>query len=369
MTTLLGARAVRQLLEHADADPVVLATEGPHVFVRDLAEGVRSSRQASDALRGGRAAEALKLRGPAFEELLDLHRTLCTSGEATSDGRVVVAHVGAPAPGMNAAVAAVVRTCLSRGVGVVGAQEGLRGLADGRLVTLDWLSVDGWLERGGANLGTNRHVPDDADVDAIRGVLRGADITGLVLVGGFEALTAAQSLRGLDLPLAVVPATISSNVPGTWRTVGTDTACNAIVEAVDRLRQSAVGARDRVFVIEVMGRRCGSLAATSGLGSGAELIFTHEDGVDLHSISRASRRLNAAFDAGRKIALVMVSDGVSSPYDARTIATMLEAEAGRPLRHAPVRAGPPAAGRTPLPLGSRGRRAPGQARSRARPGR
>jgi 6-phosphofructokinase 1 len=324
MTTVLGARAVTAILAGPDA-PLVLGTDGPEVVIQPLHAAVAASRAASAAVTAGRAAEALAARGPAFHALLGLQRRLAkpVPTPPADAPALLLAHVGAPSPGMNAAAASAVRTALAAGWRALAAHEGLRGLTTGAVEPLGWSSVDGWVGQGGATLGTNR---DAATPDALRRALAEHGARGLVLIGGFEALEAAAALDGVA-PVAVVPATISSNVPGTWRSIGSDTACNAVLEAVDRLRQSAIGARDRVFVVEVMGRRCGALAATSALGSGAELVFTHEDGVDLDAIRAASRALNASFDAGRAVGLVLVADGIDAPYDARGVAAMLEAEA------------------------------------------
>lgn len=326
MTTILGARAVQVLRDEPDA-PRVLGTAGPRILDHDLDHAVAKSREASDAASEGNHRLARDLRGPGFAALLELRHTLARPrAAAPSDApAVLIVHVGAPAPGMNAAVTSVARGAIARGWRALGAHEGLRGAVAGELQPLDWMAVDGWISQGGANLGTNR---DLVPAEDLRPTLELHGIGAIAILGGFEALEAADALRSLDLPIAVVPATISSNVPGTWRSIGSDTACNAIIEAVDRLRQSAVGARDRVFVVEVMGRRCGALAATAALGSGAELVLTHEDGVDLTTVQLASAALNASFDRGRKVGLALVSDGVDAPFDARSLTRILSAEAG-----------------------------------------
>jgi 6-phosphofructokinase 1 len=326
MTTVLGARAASAAVD-GPIRPVVLGTAGPDVVVQQLDDAVARSRAAGAAVTEGRHADALAQREPGFRALLVLRDRTSRPCPTPPDGApaILIAHVGAPAPGMNAAVAAAARAALGRGHRALAAHEGLRGLATGDVQALDWPSVDGWVGRGGAMLGTNREVPPTAVLLAALGAL---GVRGVVLIGGFEALEVAAALGSADLPVAVVPATISSNVTGSWRSIGSDTACNAVLEACDRLRQSAVGARDRVFVVEVMGRRCGALAATSALGAGAELVFTHEDDIGIDAIRSASSALNASFDAGRAVGLVLVADGVEPPYAARGVAAMLEAESG-----------------------------------------
>jgi len=330
MTTVLGDRAV-SALARADA-PLVLGTAGPAVVQHPLPHAVAQSRRATRAVIEGRADEALELRGPRFAELLDLVRALepqpvDASEDLHSSGSaapaILVAHVGAPAPGMNAAVASVVHHAHAAGWRTLGAHEGLRGLARGDLQPLQPADVEGFVARGGAELGTNRDVPP---IEELLPALSAHDIRGIVLIGGFETLEVARALSATQRAVAVVPATISSNVPATWRSVGSDTACNAILEAVDRLRQSAIGARNRVFVVEVMGRRCGALAATAAVGAGADRVLTHEDGVDLHAVRTACDALNRAFDHGREVGLALIADGVAPPYDARSLTRILAAE-------------------------------------------
>lgn len=326
MTTTLGVRAVQEMLE-GDDRAIVFGTCGPDLVRHDLDEAVRMSRAASDAAGTGDHERARDLRGDGFEALISLRHILGRPAASPPESApaVLVLHVGAPAPGMNAVVASVARGALARGWRAIGASDGLRGLLAGDTVELDWMAVDGWVNQGGAALGTNRH-PVDAALVVPR--LQALGVRSVVLVGGFESIGVAEQLCAQGVPVAIVPATISNNLPGTWRSVGSDTACNAVLEAVDRLRQSAVGARDRVFVVEVMGRRCAALAAASALGSGAELVFVHEDEVDLAQVERASRSLNADFDAGRAVGLVLVADGVDAPYDARSLSRVLEAESG-----------------------------------------
>jgi 6-phosphofructokinase 1 len=147
------------------------------------------------------------------------------------------------------------------------------------------------------------------------------------LVGGFACIAAASRLRA-TLPVAVIPATISNNVPGTDRSIGSDTACNVVCEAVDRLKQSAVGSRNRVFVVEVMGRRCGYLAQTAGIGSGAEAVYTHEQGISLSDLMADVSALQEAFSRGKSVGIVLAADGASQAYDIHTLARIYGEESG-----------------------------------------
>ncbi len=325
LSTRLGVAAVDALLAMTDgAEPLLMTTAGASVSPRPLMHCVAQTHRTGAAIAACRFDEALADRGPEMTELLDIYRRSAPTGVGKPQRTIVVANLGAPAPGMNAALQTVVRLAASEGVRVLAAQEGLRGLAEGKLRRLSWHDVDGLPSQGATILGTNRWLPEADDV-RLEAALAEAD--GLILVGGFACLTAAQRLRE-TLPVVVVPATISNNVPATDRSIGSDTACNVICEAVDRLKQSAVGSRDRVFVVEVMGRRCGYLAWTAGMGSGAEVVYTHEQGIFLSDLIADIAALQESFTRGKSVGIVLVADGASDAYDTHTLARIYGEESG-----------------------------------------
>ena len=332
MSTVLGARAADELLAMGPSDaPLLLCTEGEAVVAKPLMDCVRRTHEVGAAIDEGRFAEAVAARGEEFTALRPLVRTLAAAlpgpGPSTAR-RVLVAHVGAPAPGMNAAVLSFARRVAADGGAPWVAPEGLEGLVSGEARPLAEQELYGVSGLGSTRWGTDRWaVRSDADRARVAAALRDARIEGLVLVGGFGALVSAEQLCGV-CPVAVVPATISNNVPGTELSVGCDTAVNAIVEAMDRLKLSAVGSRDRVFVVEVMGRRCGYLATAAGIGGGAELVYTHETGLDLARLTADAARLNEAFDHGRTVGLVLLADGVADVWDSNALARILDAESG-----------------------------------------
>lgn len=325
--TLLGHRAVAHLLGEAPPS-VVLTTAGASLEERPLAAAIAATRAVATAVDAQRFDDAVRARGHEFASLLDLEAEL-RADASPADGarRLLVAHVGAPAPGMNAAVRTFARLVRQRGLVPLAMHDGLEGILRGEPVELSWLDTEDLNALGGTVLGSSRWWPRvGKEVSELDRRLSEHRIDGVLLVGGYEALRTAAQIESMGLPAAVVPATISNNVPGTEWSVGSDTAANAICEAVDRVKQSAIGSRRRVFVVEVMGRRCGYLAAISGIGTGAEVVYTHEEGIDLARLSADAASLCGAFDEGRQVGLILVADAASDAYDAHAIARIFEAE-------------------------------------------
>ena len=327
MSSVLGARAAEALMAmDTRAEPLLMTTEGDHVIARPLMHCVRETRAVGTAITEQRFVDAVGARGPTFGELLalvrDHHRTAPRRGL-----RLAVLHVGAPAPGMNPALRGLARLCEGMGVELVAFHEGFEGLVRDHHMPLDTAKTRGILERGGTVLGTNRRLPDEPQqrAEALRTLDR-HQIDGIVLIGGFEGLDAAAFLADTGRPVAMIPATISNNVPGAHRTLGVDTALGAILEATDRLQTSAVGSRRRIFVVEVQGRRCGYLATAAGLGGGSKLVYTHEQGPSLARLQQDVERLNAAFDLGSTVGTVLVSDQASDAVDTQALAGLLAEE-------------------------------------------
>jgi 6-phosphofructokinase 1 len=331
-STVLGVRAAATLVAMAPGDePLVMTTRGPEVEAKSLRACLAASDEVELSITGGRSDEAVRARGAAFADLFALHQVLSTTREVTggTGKRLLLAHVGAPAPGMNSAVRTFARVAAAGGHQPLVALEGLQGFVADAVEEVDWLATEEFTSLGGTSLGTSRWWPRDGDrVVALDAAFSRHAIDGVVLVGGFETLRAALQIDAMGMPVAVVPATISNNVPGTDHSLGCDTAVNVIAEAVDRLKQSALGSRRRVFVVEVMGRASGYLAAIAGIATGAEVVYTHADGIDLERLRRDVARLGSSFDEGRAVGLVLVADGASEAYDAATLTRIYRQEAG-----------------------------------------
>jgi 6-phosphofructokinase 1 len=241
-------------------------------------------------------------------------------------------HSGAPAPGMNAAVRAAVRIGLDRGHIILGVQGGFPGLADGDVHEMDWMSVNGWTSHGGAELGTNRGEPEGKDFYAIARTFEKFGIQGLLIIGGWSAYQSAYTLQNLrqnypafNIPMVCLPASINNHLPGSDLSIGADTALNNIVEAVDKIKDSAV-AQNRVFIVEVMGRQCGYLALMSGLATGAERVYLNEEGITLRMLADDIERMNERFERGRRVGLIIRNEGANQVYTTPIMCALFEEE-------------------------------------------
>src|SRR2546426_801100 len=234
--------------------------------------------------------------------------------------RVAVLTSGGDAPGMNAAIRAVVRTGVARGLEVVGVRQGYSGLIDGQLQPLGTRDVAGILQLGGTMLGSARapefQTPEGRD-RALRG-LGQHRVDGVVVIGGNGSLAGAQALAGTGFPVVGVASTIDNDVNGADITIGVDTALNIALEAIDRLKTTA-SSHQRAFLVEVMGRNCGYLALAAGVAGGAEVVVIPE--VEMSPDAMADE-LQAAYTRGKRHAIVVVAEGAR--WDALALARHFE---------------------------------------------
>ncbi|HYK99891.1 MAG TPA: ATP-dependent 6-phosphofructokinase [Steroidobacteraceae bacterium] len=221
--------------------------------------------------------------------------------------RVAVLTSGGDAPGMNAAIRAVVRRGLSLGLGVLGVRNGYSGLIAGEFASLGARDVGGIIERGGTILGTSRcpaFLTPQGQEAAVQ-QLRGHEVEGLVVIGGDGSQAGACALSQRGVPVVGVASTIDNDVVGSEQTIGVTTALDIALEAIDRLRVTASSHR-RAFLVEVMGRRCGYLALIAGIAGGAEAIMLPEVPQGAETVAAAIRD---AYARGKSHAIVVVAEG------------------------------------------------------------
>jgi 6-phosphofructokinase 1 len=222
--------------------------------------------------------------------------------------RIGVLTSGGDAPGMNAAVRAVVRCAVAQGLEVIGIRRGYAGLLEGDIMELGARSVANIIHRGGTILGTARCEEMKTDVGLRKAAanLGAFGIDGLVAIGGDGTFRGALALSQLtEIHVVGAPGTIDNDLYGTDATIGFDTAVNTAVEAIDRLRDTAE-AHQRLFFVEVMGRTRGFIALAVGVAGGAEDVLVPEVPTNLDELSDS---ISGELAAGKRASIVVVAEG------------------------------------------------------------
>ncbi|KAF0242634.1 MAG: hypothetical protein FD180_3816, partial [Planctomycetota bacterium] len=222
--------------------------------------------------------------------------------------RIAVLTSGGDAPGMNAAIRAVTRSALARGVGVTGVRRGYAGLIAADFVNMDSRFVSNSLQRGGTILMSSRcpEMYERAGRRKAAENLKAAGVEGLVTIGGNGSIRGALALSKEErVRIAHIPSTVDNDLPGTDVTIGFDTAVNTAIGAIDRLRDTAAS-HGRVFLVEVMGRENGHIAVDAALASGAEAVFIPEAKLELESLLR---RVQGWWAQGKTSLIIVVAEG------------------------------------------------------------
>lgn len=221
--------------------------------------------------------------------------------------RIGVMTSGGDSPGMNAAIRAVVRSALHYDLEVYGIRHAYAGLINGEIEEMDSRRVSGIIQQGGTILQTARLPEFREDSYQMRAVrtLREHGIGGLVVIGGDGSLTGALALSKRGVKVVGIPASIDNDIWGTASSIGVDTALNTIIDAIDRLRDTA-SSHERLFLVETMGRNCGYLSIVAGLITGAELVLVPEEDMSLAEIGEA---MTEAYLHGKSHALAIVAEG------------------------------------------------------------
>ena len=239
--------------------------------------------------------------------------------------RIGVLTSGGDAPGMNAAIRAVVRTALYRGVEVMAIKRGYSGLIDGDIVPLGIRDVSNIINKGGTVLYSDR-CPEFKTPEGMAQAVETCKrfgIDGIVAIGGDGTFRGATDLTAHGIPCVGIPATIDNDITSTDSTIGFDTAMNTVIELVDKLRDTCES-HARCNVVEVMGRGAGDIALNTAIASGATAVIVPEFPHDDDSLCR---RIKKARELGKRNFIVIVSEGVGSDY-APALAKKIEADTG-----------------------------------------
>jgi 6-phosphofructokinase 1 len=227
--------------------------------------------------------------------------------------RIAVLTSGGDAPGMNAAIRAIVRTGLDKGWEMFGVHNGYAGLISGDIVALGARDVGGIIQKGGTMLGSARCREFETEEGRRKALdqMEQQGIGGLIVIGGNGSQTGAYELSRLDFPVVGVASTIDNDLYGSDITIGVNTAMDVALEAIDRLKVTA-SSHHRAFLLEVMGRKCGYLALMAGIAGGAEAIMIPEQKTDPEVVAAD---LRTAYDHGKAHAIIVVAEGAQNNAD------------------------------------------------------
>lgn len=221
---------------------------------------------------------------------------------------IAVLTSGGDSPGMNAAIRAVVRACAFNQLKCYGVYRGYQGLIENEFIELGARSVSNLINRGGTFLKSARSkdfMHKEGRKKAYQN-LKDYNIDALVVIGGDGSFTGADIFsKEFDIPVIGIPGTIDNDINGTDRTLGYDTALNTVVEAIDKIRDTA-SSHDRLFLVEVMGRDAGDIALNSGIGAGAEEILIPEENL---GVDRLIDSLHKSSKTGKSSSIVVVAEG------------------------------------------------------------
>ncbi|KAL6119730.1 pfkm [Pungitius sinensis] len=319
----MGVEAVMALLEATPQTPAcVVSLSGNQAIRLPLMECVQVTKDVTTAMAEGRFEDAIKLRGKSFENNWNTYKLLAhiNPPDVKSNINVAIVNVGAPCAGMNAAVRSAVRMGLIQGHTMLAVQDGFDGLAHGQVEPITWTSVTGWTGKGGSMLGTKRTLPGKI-LEQISENIAKFNIHALVIIGGFEAyvgglelVQAREKYEEMCIPMVVIPATVSNNVPGSDFSIGADTALNTITATCDRIKQSAAGTKRRVFIIETMGGYCGYLATMAGLAAGADAAYIYEEKFGIRDLEVNVQHLVNKMKTTVKRGLILRNENSNANY-------------------------------------------------------
>uniref|UniRef100_A0A673Y1E8 6-phosphofructokinase n=1 Tax=Salmo trutta TaxID=8032 RepID=A0A673Y1E8_SALTR len=295
----MGVEAVMALLEATPETPACVVSLSGNMAIRlPLMECVQVTKDVTVAMTEGRFEDAVKLRGKSFQNNWDTYKML-----AHSNINIAIINVGAPCAGMNAAVRAAVRVGIIQGHQMLAVHDGFDGLANGQIEPIIWAQVGGWTGKGGSNLGTKSLIQMLMPLSPCQAYL-----------GGLELVTAREMYEELCIPMVVIPATVSNNVPGSDFSIGADTALNTITMTCDRIKQSAAGTKRRVFIIETMGGYCGYLATMAGLSSGADDAYIYEEPFHIRDLELNVEHLIEKMKTSVKRGLILRNSNANENY-------------------------------------------------------
>ena len=313
----LGCEAAKVILEGnrsgQEIDPCIISLNNNQIVRLPLMEAIRRTLSVKECFESKDFLKAQELRGPSFAKKVETSKMLSVlevkplpEGSARSLN-IGVVFIGAPAPGMNSGIRALVKIAAFHGDVVTVYHEGVDGILSDYYEVLSPEQCELWNLRGGCVPGSTRTTITPSNAEEVLSSFRKLKLDSLVIFGGFEAVQSCVNLCDIaPIPVYLVPSTISNNVPGSDFSIGCDTALNSIVQAVDTIKQSAASTRKRVFVIDVMGGNCGYLAVVSGLASGADAVYIPERPVNIDHLQCDAYRVMDKIEQGTSFLVLFI---------------------------------------------------------------
>lgn len=342
LATLQGVEAVKAVLDLTPSDPSPLIGILENKIIRTpLVEAVKNTKQVATAIAAKDFDKAISLRNTDFIESFENYISISQHDDGSNvlpgdkQLNIAIVHVGASSAALNPATRAFVLYALSRGHKPFAIENGFSGLIrHGSVRELKWEDVETWHGLGGSEIGTNRSLPS-LDLGTVAFYFQKYKFDGLIIAGGFEGFTALHELTNardqfpaFNIPLTLIPATVSNNVPGTEYSLGSDTCLNSLVDYCDAVKQSASATRRRVFVVEVQGGHSGYVASLIGLVTGAVAVYTPEDKISLKTIQEDIDLLKENYkqDQGenRSGKMLIRNEQASSIFSTQLIADIIQ---------------------------------------------
>ncbi|CAH6723042.1 ATP-dependent 6-phosphofructokinase subunit alpha [[Candida] jaroonii] len=342
--TMQGVEAVKAVLESTkDTESPMIGIVGNKIVRQPLMKAVELTKQVATSIEAKDFDGAMKLRDSNFADGYKqyLHTSNYDDGSmvlpAEKQLNIGIIHIGASSSGLNASTRAITLYCLSKGHKVFGIQNGFHGLiknGSDSIKELHWIDVANWYNKGGSEIGTNRSLPSE-NFGKVAFYLQQQKLDGLIIIGGFESFTAVHQLDSeknnypiFNIPMIVIPATVSNNVPGSEYSLGCDTCLNQLVNYCDAVKQSASSTRRRVFIVEVQGGHSGFVASFTGLVTGSIATYTPEKTINLKTIQEDLSLIFEIFanDRGEdKNGKIIIRNELSSKiYDTELISDILK---------------------------------------------
>lgn len=337
LATMQGITATLEIIQNKNLNSLstMIGINENQITLSPITDCVERTRRISAYMKAKKFDIVFESRDSGFKFQWKLYNSLyCAARNPETGLNFGLLNIGAPCGGMNAANYAITKYCHQRGHAIFGISDGIKGLISRKINQLFPKDVEDWIGKGGSSLGTNRWVPTvDSEITQFVDAIIESNLHAILMIGGFEGFSLLKLLHKSkiylksQIPIILIPATISNNVPGTEFSIGSDTAVNTIISSCDIVRQSASSSSNRVFVVEVQGGNCGYLATISALSSGASCCLIPEIKVDMRSIMQEVEHLKSRYSSYSNIGRVIIrNENCSKVYSTEFLSKIIEEE-------------------------------------------